>query len=119
MVGAPYIVDSHTVRNQFLARIVNKKTEPRRFVVSLEQGPPELTTIGFSGIVVVAPLGELVEPLILQMPRPKYVGPFQVWISVGDEAGTFHLRRSVEFLGPDPRLLREEEEENARQGKSK
>jgi len=118
MVGAPYIVDIHTVRNQFLARIVNKRSEPQRFVVSLELTPPELTAIGFSGVVVVPPLAEIVEPLILQMPRPKYNGPFQVWVSVGDEAGSFHVRRQVEFLGPDPRLLREEEQENARQGKS-
>jgi len=37
-------------------------------------------------------------------------------VSVRDEAGKFHLERQVEFLGPDPRLLREEEEEEASHG---
>jgi cytochrome c oxidase accessory protein FixG len=113
MTGAPYIVDAQFVRNQFLARIVNKRTEPQRFVVSATQGPGELRQTGFSGVVEVAPLGEIVEPLILQMPRLKYQGPFQVSIGVRDEAGKFHLERQVEFLGPDARLLREEEAEEA------
>ena len=47
------------------------------------------------------------------MPRLKYQGPFQVSIGVRDEAGKFHLERQVEFLGPDARLLREEEAEEA------
>ncbi len=118
MTGAPYFVDVHFVRNQFLARIVNKSTEPRSFVVSVDQAPAELRLTGFAGVVQVPPLGEIVEPLILQMPRLKYVGPFQVWVSVGDPAGKFHIKRQVEFLGPDAQLLREEEAENARQGKT-
>jgi hypothetical protein len=106
-------VDKLYVRNQFLARIVNKRTDPGRFVVSVDQGPGELRQMGFAGVVVVPPLGEIVEPLILQMPRLKYMGPFQVRVSVRDEAGRFHLERLVEFLGPDARLLREEEAEEA------
>jgi len=42
-----------------------------------------------------------------------------VQVGVRDEAGKFHLQRQVEFLGPDARLLREEEEEEAHAGKSK
>jgi hypothetical protein len=34
-------------------------------------------------------------------------------MSVRDEAGKFHLERQVEFLGPDAKLLREEEAEEA------
>jgi len=116
MVGAPYFVDKEYVRNQFFARIVNKRTEVGRFVVTVVRGPSDLRQTGFSGVVDVPPLGEIVEPLIFQQPRPDYRGPFQILVSVRDEAGKFHLERQVEFLGPDPRLLREEEEEEASHG---
>ncbi len=116
MVGAPYFVDKEYVRNQFFARIVNKRTEVGRFLVTVVRGPSDLRQTGFSGVVDVPPLGEIVEPLIFQQPRPDYQGPFQILVSVRDEAGKFHLERQVEFLGPDPRLLREEEEEEASHG---
>jgi hypothetical protein len=32
-------------------------------------------------------------------------------VRVQDERGTFHLERKVDFLGPEARLLREEEDE--------
>jgi hypothetical protein len=50
-------------------------------------------------------------PLILQQPRHEYTGPFNFVVSVADEAASFHLERKVEFLGPEARLLRDEEEE--------
>ena len=113
MIGAPYIVDKETVRNQFLVRIVNKRTEPESFMVTIANGPAHLLLTGFAGSAVVPPLGEVVQPLIVQVPRPEYQGPFQIQVSMKDQAGRFHLERQVEFLGPDPRLLREEEAEEA------
>jgi len=38
-------------------------------------------------------------------------------VTVTDEAGSFTLRREVEFLGPEARLLREDEEEARRAGR--
>ena len=40
MIGAPYFVDAGSVRNQFLVRMVNKRAEPARFVLSIRRGPP-------------------------------------------------------------------------------
>lgn len=111
MSGSPYIVDADTVRNQFLVRIVNKRYTPARFNVRLEGAPPELRQIGFESAVDLGPLGELVRPLVLQQPRPGYAGPFQFTVRIEDAAGGFHLERKVDFLGPEARLLREEEEE--------
>ena len=111
MTGAPYIIDDATVRNQFLVRIVNKRSEPVRFTVQLFHAPADVRQIGFSGIVEVGPLGELVQPFVLQQLRRAYRGPFELEIRIDDTAGTFHLEREVEFVGPDARLLREEEEE--------
>jgi cytochrome c oxidase accessory protein FixG len=108
MTGAPYIIEEATVRNQFLVRIVNKRSEPARFVLHVNRAPVDLRQTGFEAPVEVEPLGELVQPLVLQQPRGAYVGPFRFEVRVEDAAGTFHLEREVEFLGPEARLLREE-----------
>ena len=109
MTGAPYIVDDTTVRNQFLVRIVNKRNAPARFALRLNRAPVGVRPIGFEAVVEVGPLGELVQPLVLQQPRAVYAGPFRFEVRVEDTAGTFHLEREVEFLGPEARILREEE----------
>lgn len=109
MTGAPYIVDATTVRNQFLVRIVNKRSEPVRFTLELEGAPSGLRRIGFDTAVVVEPLAELVQPLVLQQPRGSYVGPFAFRVRIVDEKQTFQLTRQSEFLGPEARLLREDE----------
>lgn len=114
MTGAPYIVDSTSVRNQFMVRIVNKRNQPARFEVRLDGAPANLRRSGFGAAVEVGPLGEMVQPLILQQERAAYTGLFHLFVEVQDAAGTFRLRREVEFLGPEARLLREEEEEQKR-----
>ncbi len=111
MTGAPYIVDDTTVRNQFLLRLVNERNAPARFIVRLGPMPPGLWQTGLTEAVEVAPLGEIVQPLILQQPRAGYTGPFRIEVRVADAAGRFQLQREIEFLGPEARLLREEEEE--------
>ena len=114
MTGAPYIVDQATVRNQFLVRIVNKRNAPARFVVKLGHVPAGLRQTGLTETVEVAPLGEMVQPLIIQQMRPSYNGPFIFEVRVEDAAGGFALQREVEFLGPEARLLREEEAEQSK-----
>ena len=109
MTGAPYIVDDAAVRNQFMVRIVNKRSEPARFVLHLDRVPAGLRQTGFDSTVEVEPLGELVQPLVLQQPRAGYTGPFHFQVRVEDAGGTFRLAREVEFLGPEARLLREGE----------
>ena len=112
MTGAPYIVDATTVRNQFLVRIVNKRNTPARFVLRVQQGTPDMRQTGFERAVEVAPMGELVQPLVIQQPRGTYSGPFDFQINVADPNGKFQLARNVEFLGPEARLLREDTERN-------
>ena len=107
MIGAPYIVDSTSVRNQFLVRIVNKRNEPEKFVLRVDNTPPGVHSIGFENAVEVDALGELVQPLIIQQPRDSYSGPFAFKVHVDDEANTFDLERDVDFLGPEARLLKE------------
>jgi cytochrome c oxidase accessory protein FixG len=111
MIGAPYIIDGGFVRNQFLVRLVNKRNVPVRFTLSVQDAPEHLRQSGFAEAIEVAALGETATPLVLQQPRHDYRGPFHFTVRVQDERGTFHLERKVDFLGPEARLLREEEDE--------
>lgn len=116
MTGAPYIVDAADVRNQFMVRIVNKRNEPAQFSVHVERAPAGLRQTGLQGTVEVPPLGELVQPLILQQRRGEYVGPFHFEVHVRELGDRFELKREVEFLGPEARLLREEEAQGSAKG---
>ena len=117
IIGAPYIVSADFVRNQFLVRVVNKRNQPARFRLILGEAPRELRQTGLTSVIEVGALGEIAQPLVLQIPRSSYTGPFNFEIRVQDEAGTFHLERKAEFLGPEARLLREDEEEEKREHK--
>jgi len=108
MTGAPYFVDATSVRNQYLVRLINKRSTPVDFVVSLA-APATAHQNGLDSAVTVAPMGEQVRPLILQVPRPEYTGPFKFTLKVTDTTGSFTVVREVEFLGPDAQLLREDE----------
>lgn len=111
ITGAPYIVDTASVRNQFFVRIVNKRNAAARFTVGLERAAAGTQQVGLTSLIEVPALGELVQPLVVQQARKDYAGPFVFAVRVRDETGTLTLRRDVEFLGPEARLLREEEEE--------
>ena len=119
ITGAPYIVSEDFIRNQFLVRVVNKRNQPARFIVKLNEAPAALRQTGLTTVVEIPALSETVQPLVLQLPRSLYRGPFTFEVRVADEAGSFHLEREVEFLGPEARLLREEEEEKREREKTK
>lgn len=110
ITGAPYFVDAHNVRNQFLVRLINKRTTPVAFHVRLEPANLAAQT-GLTDAVAVESLGEVVRPLVLQVPRERYTGPFKFRLVVTDATGSFTLDREVEFLGPDANLLREPSDE--------
>jgi polyferredoxin len=114
MIGAPYIVDEAAIRNQFLVRIVNKRNAPAHFALHLDDAPAGLRQTGFESTVEVEALGEVVLPLVLQQDRARYTGTFDLEARLTDAGGGFQLGRKLEFLGPEARLLREEEEEKHR-----
>ena len=111
MSGAAYFVGPDEVRDQFMVRIVNKRTAPATFTVSVEGLPGGIRQTGFAAPVTLAPLAELVNPLILLAERRHYRGPFKFTVKVTDAGRTFTLAREVEFIGPDARLLEEEDHE--------
>lgn len=112
MTGAAYFVDKADVRNQFLVRLVNKRSEPATFIVHANGLPAGVTQSGFTGPVTVPPQVEQVNPLVIVVSRRDYTGPFSFTVTVQDEARTYQLERTVEFLGPDAKLLQEDDLEN-------
>ena len=113
MVGAPFYLDTQGVRNQFMLRIVNKQTEAVRFVVAVDGLPQGVVRSGFDGPVEVAPLGEIVQPLVLSQPRGSYQGQFHFVVRVSDERSTFTLNKEAEFVGPEAKLLHAFDAESA------
>jgi cytochrome c oxidase accessory protein FixG len=111
MTGSAYFVGQEDVRNQFMVRIVNKRTVPAGFMLRLRGLPEHVRQNGFTAPITLGPLVEQVTPLIILVDREHYRGPFNFTVEVSDTAHTFSLSREVEFLGPDARLLREDEEE--------
>ncbi|MCF7760911.1 MAG: cytochrome c oxidase accessory protein CcoG [Cephaloticoccus sp.] len=110
ITGAPYIVTPDAVRNQFLVRMINKQAVPLSFTNEIVTAV-QVHRTGLTEAVTVAPLGEEVRPLVLVVPRDQYAGPFKFTLVTSDTTGSFTIRREVEFLGPDVKLLREDEEE--------
>jgi hypothetical protein len=54
-------------------------------------------------------MAEEVRPLVVLVPRAAYTGSFQFFVAVHDAEGTYQITRPIEFLGPDPLLLREQD----------
>lgn len=108
MTGAPYFVDTDSVRNQFNVRVVNKQTAPAVFELSVsavDVAPEGLRWTGWEGGVSVAPGEEVVRPLILFVPRPAYTGKFRLKLAVTGSASDARVEREIEFVGPHPKLL--------------
>lgn len=95
--------------------MVNKRNEPARLVVTAFDLPPGTVQVGFNSAVELPAMGEVVTPLVIQIPREIYAGPFHFRVGVTDEAKTYELGRPVEFIGPDPELLKERSERERRE----
>jgi cytochrome c oxidase accessory protein FixG len=109
MTGTPFFLSDDAIRNQFNLRLINKRAEPVAFSVEAEAPGESLSTAGFEKPVTLGPMEETVRPFVLLLPREEYEGPFPVTLTLRSESGNFAVRREVEFLGPDPRLLGETE----------
>lgn len=110
MTGTPFFVTDDNIRNQFQLRLINKRNAPIPLKVSaypIDNDDLTLSTAGFSGVFTIEPQAESRQPFILLLPREQYVGHFPVMIRVSSVDGGFTVEREVNFLGPDPRLLRE------------
>lgn len=106
MQGLPFFVDEAGIRNQFVIHVINKTTEPVSYAVTADAGRPDVALA--VAALRVEPNAETSTPLVLSVPRAGWTGRFPVTVTVRSEDGSAEIVRTVEFLGPDPRLLRDE-----------
>jgi cytochrome c oxidase accessory protein FixG len=111
MSNAAYFVNHDDVRNQFFVRLTNKRAVPVTFTISTSSVPDGVKITGIDAPITLAAMAEQVTPLVITVSRARYTGPFKFTVQVQDNARTFTLTREVEFTGPDPRLLHEEDHE--------
>lgn len=108
MQGLPYIVNDETVRNQFMARIINKTSSTQNYqIVTSSEVFTDYTVQLSEDQTTIKTMGEEVRPVIISVDRSVYQGSFPMDISIRNEDGKTIMTRKIEFLGPDPRLLEE------------
>jgi len=85
----------------------------------VEGAQPGTRQSGLAAPLAIPSMVEQMTPLVLVVDRKHYTGPFKFLVRVRDEQGRVNITREVQFMGPDPRLLREEEEEREHELKEK
>jgi cytochrome c oxidase accessory protein FixG len=106
MGGPPYHVDESYVRNQYMVRITNRKNQPTSFSLSMENSHPEYIVNGIDQPLLIDGNGDSLKALVVLAPRDSYDGESTMLLNVLDENGKIIADRSVEFIGPDPALIR-------------
>ncbi|MGB0259326.1 MAG: cytochrome c oxidase accessory protein CcoG, partial [Coraliomargarita sp.] len=105
MQGLPYIVNDETVRNQFMARIINKTSSTQNYqIVTSSEVFTDYTVQLSEDQTAIKTMGEEVRPVIITVDRSVYQGSFPLDISILNEDGKTIMTRKIEFLGPDPAL---------------
>lgn len=101
MQGAPYYRDDGILRNNFLVRMVNKKSQASIYRVEIESTVNRLAASGVTAEPLrMGPLEEIQEPLILTMPDADYRRGFEVKVRILGEDGRIEGEKIVPFLGP-------------------
>jgi uncharacterized protein YfaS (alpha-2-macroglobulin family) len=101
MQGAPYFRDEHSVRNNFMVRLANKRAESQEYRVLATAGQEGFAATGIASHPVnLAPGEEVQEPLILTVPDTEFRGNFDVKVQVLGRGGAVESERMVPFLGP-------------------
>jgi cytochrome c oxidase accessory protein FixG len=106
MRGPSFYVDPAVVRNHYQVRLFNKRNQPVKFTLTLENPPPGYTITGLGDGFSLGALKEVARPLVVVVPNEHYKGPVTLTIKIHAEPGNSTVRRDVEFLGPNPHLFR-------------
>jgi len=101
MPGAPYYLTGADVRNQYLLRIINKKSEPEVFSVRMHGEAAGTQTSGTAELMPTEALGEAIRPLVVTVSRLQFRPGQIVTIQVDSGDGQFHSEQQMPFLGPN------------------
>ncbi|MEM7383666.1 MAG: 4Fe-4S dicluster domain-containing protein, partial [Verrucomicrobiota bacterium] len=107
--GMPYFVTEDSVRNQFQVRLFTKRNVPTTFALRLEGQPPGFRPSGFEVPIIVPAQGQVIHPFIISADRSTYEGKVEFDLVIASTPGDTELRRRIRFVGPDARLLAEDQ----------
>ncbi len=117
--GSSYYVDEGGVRNHFRVRIFNKLDAGRVFSLEVEDlASSGLYLAGEDQTVEVPPMGEVSRLVVVQVPFESFSASklsFEMVVRAAD-GRSGEMRERLEFLGPNPELLREDFKVDQRTG---
>ncbi len=106
MRGPSFYEDPATIRNHFQLRLMNKRNQAVSFHVSLKDAPAGYAISGGSDGITLGAGAEAVRPLVVIVPRGAYTGPVPLTFLITSPPGNSTFTQTVEFLGPNPNLIR-------------
>lgn len=111
MQGPPYHLDGDFIRNQFMVRVTNKKNDSSFYNLAVRDSHPDAVIKGVGDPFLIEDNGEAVKMIIVLMPRDSYTGRFQMNIVTVDEKSDVLAERTVGFVGPDAKIVKQEPDE--------
>lgn len=100
MTGTPYVVENGTVRNQFLVRVLNKRTTPVTFRVEVVDPPEGLKITGLDEGILVGSLGEELRPVVVTVPREHFRSGLKLQFRLTSTDGSVSMEKPMPLLGP-------------------
>lgn len=107
MTGAPYFITDASLRNQFMLRIINKSATTKTYTLECHAADQSYTIEGNQEGITVAPMGEVIRPIVLSVQTQHYTGPFLLQFSLLAPDGKVIIHRNASFLGPNAQLLKQ------------
>jgi len=105
MRGAPFYVDSATVRNHYQIRLSNKRNQPAEFSFSLKDAPEGFTISGISESIRFNSHEESSRPLVILVNHENYKGATDLNLVITAQPGGHTISQTIKFLGPNPNQL--------------
>jgi cytochrome c oxidase accessory protein FixG len=101
--GPVYFLDGEkqdSVRNQFILRVLNKRTQPASVRVEISGAPASLSVSGIDETLVVPPTGETNIPLVLRLPRSDVTSELPLKVRILNPAGAVIAEKKLTFMAP-------------------
>jgi polyferredoxin len=100
MSGTPYIVQNGTIRNQFLVRVLNKRTTAMTFHAEVADAPPGFKISGLEDGITVPSLGEELRPVVVTLPREHFASGLKLQFRLRAQDGSVMMEKPMPLLGP-------------------
>ncbi len=101
LTGSPYYLNDGNVRNNYMVRIDNKRSQDQDFRVRINADNIPIQQNGLIESVTVPAHDHIEQTLIVQVPRDDYPGQFDLQVIFEFAESGQTLKKKIRFLGPD------------------